>query len=95
MRIKPVDNLYFGAHLPNKQNENKQKERKQKEMKLTSEYTTEEITKMKEELWEAEFDLFDLGDLKQILWDGCIGWEAMEDDTVISHYMEHYGDLED
>ena len=86
MRIKPVDNLYFGAHLPNKQ----------KEMKLTSEYTREEVDAMRERLHESEWEGLTDRDLKQILWNGCIGWEQMEDDTVISHYTEHFGlDLED
>ena len=90
MKIKPVSTLYFGAHLPPKQ-----KEREQKEMKLTSEYTREEVDAMRERLHESEWEGLRDRDLKQILWDGCIGWTQMEDDTVISHYTEHYGlDLE-
>ena len=54
--------------------------------------TTEEITKMKEELWEAEFDVLNLNDLKQILWDGCLGWSMMNDEDVIAMYEENYGE---
>ena len=52
------------------------------------EYTKEEINTMKEALSEAEFDVLDLGDLKQILWDGCIGWDKMNDEDVINYYKQ-------
>ena len=64
-------------------------------MKLTSEYTTDEVNAMRERLHESEWEGLKDRDLKQVLWHGCVGWEAMEDDTVISHYLEHYGDSED
>ena len=90
MRIRPVDNLYFGAHLPNKQ-----KERKQKEMKLTSEYTKDEIDAMRERLHESEWEGLKDRDLKEVLWHGCTGWENFPDEEIIAHYTEHFGlDLE-
>ena len=51
-------------------------------------YTKEEINTMKEALAEAEFDVLDLGDLKQILWDGCVGWDKMNDKDVIDYYKQ-------
>ena len=57
-------------------------------------YTTDEVNAMRERLHESEWEGLKDRDLRQILWDGCIGWAQMEDDTVISHYMEHYGDLQ-
>ena len=55
------------------------------------EYTTEEVNSLREQLAESEWEGLRDRDLKQILWDGCIGWTQMEDDTVISHYEETYG----
>ena len=65
-------------------------------MKQLSEYTKKEIDEMRELLHEQEFDLLDLGDLKQILWHGCVGWENMEDEQIVEIYDTHYRpELED
>ena len=63
-------------------------------MKQLSEYTKKEIDEMRELLHEQEFDCLDLGDLKQILWDGCVGWKNMEDEQIVEIYETHFG-LED
>ena len=55
-------------------------------MKQLSEYTKEEINEMRESLHEQEFDLLDLGDLKDILWNGCVGWANMRDEQVIENH---------
>ena len=65
-------------------------------MKQLSEYTKKEIDEMRELLHEQEFDHLDLGDLKQILWDGCVGLKNMEDEQIVEIYETHYRpELED
>lgn len=57
-------------------------------MKLTSEYTTEEINDMRERLAESEWEGMRDKDLKQVLWDGCLGWSQMNDEDVIDYYKQ-------
>ena len=57
-------------------------------MKLTSEYTTEEINDMRERLAESEWEGMRDKDLKQVLWDGCLGWSQMNDEDIIDYYKQ-------
>ena len=57
-------------------------------MKLTSEYSREEIDAMRERLAESEWEGMRDKDLKQILWDGCLGWTQMNDEDVIDYYKQ-------
>ena len=74
-------------------------------MKAKKDYTAEEIESMKEHLAESEWEglkdransprhaaaiVFGDSDLKQILWEGCVGWANMEDEQVIELYEVHF-----
>jgi len=59
-------------------------------MKAKQDYTMEEIDSMKEQLAESEWEGLKDRDkeyeetyLKQILWEGCVAWDNMEDEQVI------------
>ena len=55
------------------------------------EYTKEQIDEMREILAESEFDGLRDKDLKQVLWDGCVGWANISDEDVINQYGEVVG----
>ena len=55
-------------------------------------YTEVEINEMREHLAESEWEGLKDKDLKQVLWDGCVGWVNIPDEDVISHYEEIYGE---
>ncbi len=55
-------------------------------------YSDDDIQKMRERLAEAEWEGLRDKDLKQILWDGCLGWSMMTDNEVIEQYTDIYGD---
>ena len=55
-------------------------------------YTEVEIDEMREHLAESEWEGLKDKDLKQVLWDGCVGWVNIPDEDVISHYEEIYGE---
>jgi len=59
--------------------------------KKMSKYTREEIDEMKELLSESEWEGLKDRELREILWDGCIGWANVEDADVIEMYEENYG----
>jgi len=61
-------------------------------MKLTSEYTRDEIDAMRERLHESEWEGLKDRDLKQVLWEGCVGMVNIDDHDIIEHYEEIYGD---
>lgn len=50
----------------------------------------EEIDSMKEQLAESEWEGLRDRDLKQVLWEGCVGWANMEDEQVIELYEVHF-----
>ena len=60
-------------------------------MKLTSEYTTDEVNAMRERLHESEWEGLKDRDLKQVLWEGCVGMVNIDDHDIIEHYEEIYG----
>jgi hypothetical protein len=55
-------------------------------------YTEEEIDEMREHLADAEWEGLKDKDLRQALWEGCVGWTNIPDEDVISHYVEIYGE---
>ena len=55
-------------------------------------YTEEEIDEMREHLAESEWEGLKDKDLKQVLWDGCVGWVNIPNEDVINHYEEIYGE---
>ena len=61
-------------------------------MKLKSEYTRDEIDSMRERLHESEWEGLKDRDLKQVLWEGCVGMVNIDDHDIIEHYEEIYGD---
>ena len=58
-------------------------------------YTKEQINTMREHLHESEWEGLKDRDLKQILWDGCLGWTMMNEEDVVAMFEETYGELED
>lgn len=50
---------------------------------------------MRERLAESEWEGLRDNDLKQVLWEGCVGWTNIPDEDVINHYMELYEFAED
>jgi hypothetical protein len=55
------------------------------------EYTDKEIQAMRERLFESEWEGFSDEDLKQVLWEGCVGMDNIDDHEIIEHYEEIYG----
>ena len=60
-------------------------------MKSKKDYTTKEIGSMKEELAESEWNGLDDKCLRQVLWEGCVGWANIEDEQVVELYDVHFG----
>ena len=60
-------------------------------MKVKKDYTMEEINSMKEQLAESEWEGLRDRDLKQVLWEGCVGWANMEEEQVVELYNVHFG----
>ena len=58
-------------------------------------YTKEQINTMRERLHESEWEGLKDRDLRQILWDGCLGWAMMNEEDVVAMFEETYGELED
>lgn len=52
-------------------------------------YSSEEIDEMREALCQRELELLtDESDVWSILMNGCIGWDNMDDETVIDQFEE-------
>ena len=49
---------------------------------------------MKEQLAESEWEGLKDRDLKQILWDGCVGWNNMKDEEVVEQYENIFGEVD-
>ncbi len=56
-------------------------------------YTKEDINLMRETLAESEFEGLRDRDIKQILWDGCLGWSMIDDTDIVEQYEDIYGEL--
>lgn len=57
-------------------------------------HTKEEIESMRERLAESEWEGLKDKDLKQVLWEGCVGWKNITRADIIIQHEEIYG-LED
>ena len=53
-------------------------------------FSKEDVDGMRETLHESEWEGLKDRDLKQILWEGCVGWANMEDEQVIELYEVHF-----
>ena len=51
-------------------------------------HTKEEIDGMRERLAASEWEGLTDRDLKQIIWDGCLGWSQMNDEDIIDYYNQ-------
>ena len=65
-----------------------------KAKKCYIDYTAKEIDSMKEGLAESEWEGLDDKCLRQVLWEGCVGWENMPDEEVVEHYENIYGETD-
>ena len=61
---------------------------------MTNKYTQTIVDGMKEQLAESEWEGLKDKDLKQILWDGCVGWNNMTDEEVVEQYEDIYGEVD-
>ena len=61
---------------------------------MTNKYTQNMVDSMKEQLAESEWEGLKDRDLKQILWDGCVGWNNMTDKEVVEQYEDIYGEVD-
>ena len=57
-------------------------------------YTKEEIESMRERLAESEWEGLKDRDLREVLWEGCVGWKHITRADIIVQHEEIYG-LED
>ena len=54
-------------------------------------YTKEEIDSMRERLAESEWEGLKDRDLREVLWEGCVGWKHMTRADIIVQHEEIYG----
>ena len=59
------------------------------------EYTKEQIGDMREMLANSEWEGLKDRDLREVLWDGCVGWRNMPDETIAENWENIYGEWED
>ena len=55
-------------------------------------FSKEDIEGMRETLHESEWEGLKDRDLREILWEGCIGWKNIPDAEVVEHYQNIYGE---
>ena len=55
-------------------------------------FSKEDIDGMRETLHESEWEGLKDRDLREILWEGCIGWKNIPDAEVVEHYQNIYGE---
>ena len=55
-------------------------------------FSKEDIDGMRDTLYECEYEALREKNLRQILWEGCIGWENIPDAEVVEHYQNIYGE---
>ena len=55
-------------------------------------FSKEDIDAMRETLHESEWEGLKDRDLREILWEGCIGWKNIPDAEVVEHYQNIYGE---
>tara|TARA_Y100000310_G_scaffold38043_1_gene35648 strand:- start:575 stop:769 length:195 start_codon:yes stop_codon:yes gene_type:complete len=59
---------------------------------MKKEYIKEDINAMREALAESEYEGLRDRDIRQILWDGCLGWAMIDDDDIVEQYEDVYGE---
>jgi hypothetical protein len=60
-------------------------------IKMKTKYTKEQIDEMKEMLANSEWEGLTDRDLREVLWDGCTGWNNMPDEECIEQYENVFG----
>ena len=55
-------------------------------------FSKEDIDGMRETLHECEWEALRDRDLREITWEGCIGWKNIPDKEVVEHYQNIYGE---
>ena len=55
-------------------------------------FSKEDIDAMRETLHESEWEGLKDRDLREMLWEGCIGWKNIPDAEVVEHYQNIYGE---
>ena len=55
-------------------------------------FSKEDINAMRETLHESEWEGLKDRDLREMLWDGCVGWKNIPDAEVVEHYQNIYGE---
>ena len=55
------------------------------------EYIKEEIESMRERLAESEWEGLKDRDLRETLWEGCVGWKHITRADIVVQYEELYG----
>jgi len=55
-------------------------------------FSKEDIAAMRETLHDSEYMGLKERNIRQILWDGCIGWGNVTDEEVVEHYQNIYGE---
>ena len=59
------------------------------------EYTKEQISDMREMLADSEWEGLKDRDLREALWEGCVGWKNMPDKECVENWENIWGVLED
>ena len=60
-----------------------------------TEYTKAEVDDMREMLANSEWEGLRDRDLREVLWDGCVGWKNMPDKEIVENWENIYGELGD
>ena len=55
-------------------------------------FSKEDITGMRETLHESEWEGLKDRHLRQMTWEGCVGWKNIPDAEVVEHYQNIYGE---
>ena len=53
-------------------------------------HTKEEINDMREQRADSEWEGLKDRDLREVLWDGCVGWKNMPDEDIVEQFTELY-----
>jgi hypothetical protein len=59
------------------------------------EYTKAEVDDMREMLANSEWEGLRDRDLREVLWDGCVGWNNMTKEQIVENWENIYGELGD
>ena len=59
------------------------------------EYTKAEVDDMREMLANSEWEGLQDRDLREVLWDGCVGWNNMTKEQIVENWENIYGELGD